>query len=86
MEQITQRTIKTVHLFLLLAFHVLVMSVVANAKVIERFPDGKPKIVETVTAGGQYRYENHTQYMEKTGQPCHIVKKTYKTDRLFSFF
>ncbi|MBS7273194.1 MAG: hypothetical protein KIG97_12720 [Fibrobacter sp.] len=84
MEQITQRTIKTAHLFLLLAFHVLVMSVVANAKVIERFPDGKPKIVETVTAGGQYRYENHTQYMEKTGQPCHIVKKTYKNDRLFS--
>ena len=75
---------KAAHLFLLLAIHVLVLSTVTNAEVIERFPDRKPKIVETVTSSGQYRYENHTQYMEKTGQPCHIVKKTYKNDRLFS--
>lgn len=75
---------KVVHLFWLLAFHVLIISTVTNAEVIEKFPDGKPKIVETVTASGLYRYENHTQYMEKTGQPCHIVKKTYKNDRLFS--
>lgn len=75
---------KVAQLFILLAFHVLVLSTVANAEVIERFSDGKPKIVETVTASGLYRYENHTQYMEKTGQPCHIVKKTYKNNRLFS--
>lgn len=75
---------KVAHLFLLVAFHVLIISTVTNAEVIERFPDGKPKIVETVTASGLYRYENHTQYMEKTGQPCHIVKKTYKNERLFS--
>ena len=75
---------KAAHLFLLVAFHVLIISTVTNAEVIERFPDGKPKIVETVTASGLYRYENHTQYMEHTGQPCHIVKKTYKNERLFS--
>ena len=75
---------KVVQLFILLAFHVLVLSAVANAEVIERFPDGKPKIVESVTSSGQYRYENHTQYMEEIGRPCHIVKKTYKNDRLFS--
>ncbi len=75
---------KAAHLFLLLAFHILVISTVTNAEVIERFSDGKPKIVETVTASGQYRYENHIQYMEHTGQPCHILKKTYKNDRLFS--
>lgn len=77
---------KAAHLFLLVAFHVLIISTVTNAEVIERFPDGEPKIVETVTASGLYRYENHTQYMEHTGRPCHIVKKTYKNDRLFSIF
>ncbi len=70
--------------FILQTFLVLVLSMVANAEVIERFPDGKPKVVKNVTASGQYRYENHIQYMEHTGQPCHILKKTYKNDRLFS--
>ena len=88
MERIMQMKMishkKAAHFFLLVAFHVLIISTVTNAEVIERFPDGKPKIVETVTASGLYRYENHTQYMEHTGQPCHIVKKTYKNDRLFS--
>ena len=75
---------KAARLFLLQAFFVLAISTVTNAEVIERFPDGKPKIVETVTASTPYRYENHIQYMEHTGQPCHMLKKTYKNDRLFS--
>ena len=72
---------KAAHLFLLLAFHVLVLSMVANAEVIEWFPDGTPQVVKNVTASGPYRYEEHISYT-RTGEIYDRIKKTYKNDRL----
>ncbi len=72
---------KAAHLFLLLVIHVLVLSTVANAEVIEWFPDGTPQVVKTVTASGPYRYEEHISY-RRTGEIYDRIKKTYKNDRL----
>ena len=72
---------KVAHLFLLLVIHVLVLSTVANAEVIEWFPDGTPQVVKTVTASGPYRYEEHISY-RRTGEIYDRIKKTYKNDRL----
>lgn len=72
---------KATYLLLLLAFLVLVLSTIANAEVIEWFPDGTPQVVKTVTASGPYRYEEYISY-RRTGGILDNIKKTYKNDRL----
>ena len=74
---------KAAHLFLLLVIHVLVLSTVANAEVIEWFPDGTPQVVKTVTASGPYRYEEHIEperFMIESKRPTKMIDLYSKPD------